>query len=121
MNPAAKQFDIIMGVDIHLVQPPGPVPPIPIPHPFFGIVFDPMAFIPGLGSSILVNGVPLAQAGTAAQDIPVHVPLGGTFLTPPANEGSCLWAAPPSSPKESLSPTRVTRRFPAMPWAMSAR
>jgi uncharacterized Zn-binding protein involved in type VI secretion len=87
MNPAAKQFDIVMGVDIHLVQPPGPVPPLPVLHPFIGIIFDPVAFIPGLGSSILVNGVPLANAGTAAQDIPVHFPLGGSFIKPPANEG----------------------------------
>ena len=28
MNPAAKHFDLVLGVDIHLVQPPGPVPPV---------------------------------------------------------------------------------------------
>lgn len=87
MNPAAKEFDIVMGVDIHIVQPPGPVPPLPIPHPFIGIVFDPMDFIPVLGATISVNGVPRAQAGSAAKDIPAHIPLGGMFLKPPANEG----------------------------------
>jgi RHS repeat-associated protein len=87
MNPAAKEFDIVMGVDIHIVQPPPPAPPLPIPHPFIGIVFDPMDFIPILGATILVNGVPRAQAGSAAKDIPVHIPLGGVFVKPPANEG----------------------------------
>lgn len=87
MNPAAKEFDIVMGVDIHIVQPPGPVPPLPIPHPFIGIVFDPMDFIPVMGATIIVNGVPRAQAGSAAKDIPVHIPLGGMFVKPPGNEG----------------------------------
>ena len=87
MNPAAKEFDIVMGVDIHIVLPPPPAPPLPIPHPFIGIVFDPMDFIPLLGATIMVNGVPRAQAGSAAKDIPAHIPLGGTFIKPPGNEG----------------------------------
>jgi hypothetical protein len=29
-----KQFDPVMGIDTHLIQPPGPVPPVPVPHPF---------------------------------------------------------------------------------------
>ena len=48
---AAKQMDMVMGVDIHLIQPPGPVPPIPIPHPFIGMVLDPSTF----GSTVLIN------------------------------------------------------------------
>jgi RHS repeat-associated protein len=51
------------------------------------MVFDPMDFVPLLGATILVNGVPRAQAGTGAKDIPVHFPLGGTFIKPPGNEG----------------------------------
>lgn len=87
MNPAAKHFDIVMGVDIHIVQPPGPVPPLPIPHPFIGLVWDPMDYVPVLGASVLVNGVPRAQAGSAAKEMPVHFPIGGTFVKPPGNEG----------------------------------
>ncbi len=87
MMLAAKQYDIVMGVDIHIIQPPGPVPPIPIPHPFIGMVFDPIDFIPIVGATIIVNGIPRAQAGTAAKDIPPHIPLGGVFVKPPANEG----------------------------------
>ena len=40
MLPASKHLDIVLGVDIHIIQPPGPVPPVPIPHPFIGIVMD---------------------------------------------------------------------------------
>ena len=38
MMPAAKHFDPILGIDIHIIQPPGPVPPVPIPHPFIGFL-----------------------------------------------------------------------------------
>ena len=82
-----KQFDTIMGVDIHIIQPPGPVPPVPIPHPFIGIVFDPMEFIPFIGASILVNGIPRAQAGTTVKGLPPHFPIGGMFVKPPTNDG----------------------------------
>ena len=82
-----KQFDMIIGVDIHIVQPPGPVPPVPIPHPFIGIVFDPMEFVPFIGASILVNGIPRAQAGTAVKSVPPHIPIGGMFIKPPMSEG----------------------------------
>ncbi|MEP7321563.1 MAG: DUF6531 domain-containing protein, partial [Saprospiraceae bacterium] len=87
MMLAAKQYDIVMGVDIHIVQPPGPVPPVPIPHPFIGIVFDPMDFVPIVGATVYVNGIPRAQAGTAAKNMPSHIPIGGVFVKPPANEG----------------------------------
>ncbi|MEZ4959579.1 MAG: DUF6531 domain-containing protein [Saprospiraceae bacterium] len=84
---AAKAYDIVMGVDIHIIQPPGPVPPIPIPHPFIGMILDPMDFVPMVGATVYVNNMPRAQAGTAAKDIPPHIPIGGVFVKPPANEG----------------------------------
>jgi len=43
---AAKQFDIVMGIDIHLVNMPPAPAPVPMPHPFIGIVFDPISFLP---------------------------------------------------------------------------
>lgn len=82
-----KQFDIVLGVDIHIIQPPGPVPPVPIPHPFVGMVFDPMEFVPILGASNMVNGIPRAQAGTTVKATPPHFPIGGTFVKPPSNDG----------------------------------
>jgi RHS repeat-associated protein len=86
MMPAAKAFDPVLGVDIHIVQPPGPVPPIPVPHPFVGILFDPMEFVPVIGATVMVNGVPRAIAGTAGKAVPPHIPIGGMFVKPPANE-----------------------------------
>lgn len=40
MTPASKHLDIVMGIDIHFIQYSGPVPPLPIPHPFIGLIFD---------------------------------------------------------------------------------
>ena len=84
---AAKMFDMVMGVDIHIIQPPPPAPPVPIPHPFIGMVLDPMEFLPFIGASVYVNGMPRAQAGNEAKAIPPHIPMGGTFIKPVGNEG----------------------------------
>ncbi len=87
MMPAAKHFDIVLGVDVHLVVTP-PAPPLPIPHPFIGMVFDPSDFIPLLGATVWVNGFPRAQAGTSGKNSPAHIPLGAKFVMPTiANEG----------------------------------
>jgi RHS repeat-associated protein len=83
---AAKAFDPVTGVDVHIIQPPGPVPPVPVPHPFVGMLVDPMDFAPVIGSTVMVNGMPRATAGTGGQCIPPHIPIGGTFIKPPANE-----------------------------------
>lgn len=86
MMPAAKHFDPVLGVDIHIVQPPGPVPPVPVPHPFIGMVVDPMDYVPFLGATVMVGGIPRAQAGTAGKNVPPHIPIGGVFVKPPGNE-----------------------------------
>lgn len=83
---AAKQFDPVLGVDIHIIQPPGPVPPVPIPHPFVGMVMDPFDFIPVIGGTVHVNGIPRATAGSAGIAAPPHIPIGGVFVKPPGNE-----------------------------------
>ncbi len=102
MMPAAKHFDPVLGVDIHIVQPPGPVPPLPVPHPFVGFIFDPIEYIPitiplpipfvgvipiPLYASIKINGMLRAIAGTMGKTVPgIHFPIGGTFVKPPSNE-----------------------------------
>jgi RHS repeat-associated protein len=87
MMPAAKHFDPILGVDIHIIQPPGPVPPVPIPHPYVGIVFDAFDYVPVLGSTVNVNGVPRAIAGSSGKVATgMHFPIGGSFVKPPSNE-----------------------------------
>src|SRR6185295_10758994 len=55
---AAKHLDPIMGIDVHIVQAPGPVPPAPIPHPYIGMVLDVMDYLPKIGATVKVNGLP---------------------------------------------------------------
>ena len=86
MMPAAKHYDPVVGVDIHIIQPPGPVPPVPIPHPFVGFLIDPFDYVPILGATVMINGIPRAIAGTAGKCVPPHIPIGGTFIKPPGNE-----------------------------------
>src|SRR5436309_2553702 len=37
-QPAAKQGDKITATDMHLIQPPGPVSPVLVPHDFSGTI-----------------------------------------------------------------------------------
>jgi RHS repeat-associated protein len=83
---AITHLNPVLGVDIHIIQPPGPVPPVPIPHPYVGIVFDPADYVPIIGSTVSIHGLPRAIAGTAGKPIPSHIPIGGTFIKPPGNE-----------------------------------
>ncbi|QRK13385.1 hypothetical protein JQX13_00095 [Archangium violaceum] len=83
--PAVKHLDPVLGIDLHfIITPPGAV--VPIPHPHIGIVFDPFDYIPIIGSTVLVNGLPRAQAGTGGVTLPPHFPIGGAFAKPPGNE-----------------------------------
>ena len=86
MMHAITHLNPVLGVDVHIVQPPGPVPPVPIPHPYVGIVFDPADYVPIIGSSVSIHGLPRAIAGTAGKPIPSHIPIGGTFIKPPGYE-----------------------------------
>jgi RHS repeat-associated protein len=83
---ALKHFDPIIAVDVHIVQPPGPVPPLPLPHPHVAMIFDPMDYVPILGATVKVNGLFAAKAGTGGQAAPPHIPMGGMFVKPPTNE-----------------------------------
>jgi uncharacterized Zn-binding protein involved in type VI secretion len=83
-QPAAKQNDHIMSIDIHLIQPPGPVPPVPVPHPFTGVIDG------NLSSDVKIMGLPAATVGSTATNTPSHVPIGGTFVIPPTNQGTIL-------------------------------
>lgn len=84
---AAKHFDPVLGVDIHMIQPPGPVPPIPVPHPFVGMLIDPVEYAPYIGGTVKVNGMMRGVAGTGGKNLPPHIPIGGVFIPPiPGNE-----------------------------------
>ena len=83
-------MDPVMGVDIHIIMIPTPAGPVPtpIPHPFIGMVIDPMDYVPIVGATVIVNGMPVGVAGTGAKNIPPHIPMGGPFgPPPPGNEG----------------------------------
>ena len=41
---------------------PGPVPPVPIPHPYVGMLIDPFDYVPIVGSTVLINGMHRGQA-----------------------------------------------------------
>jgi RHS repeat-associated protein len=86
---AVKHFDPVVGIDVHIVLLPTPAGPIPtpLPTPFIGMVFDPVDYLPLVGATVKVNGLPRAHAGTGVFALPVHVPLAGPFLKPPGNEG----------------------------------
>jgi uncharacterized Zn-binding protein involved in type VI secretion len=83
-QPAAKQGDMIIAIDVHLIQPPAPSPPVPIPHPFNGLIDG------GLSSNVKIEGRPAATLGSTATNTPPHVPLGGTFVNPPRNQGKIV-------------------------------
>ena len=81
---AAKQGDQISAVDFHLIQPPPPAPPIVVPHPFTGTIDG------GLSADVKIMGKPAAIINSTASNTPPHLPIGGTFIKPPANRASII-------------------------------
>lgn len=83
-QPAAKQGDHVTAIDMHLIQPPGPVSPVPVPHPFNGLIDN------NLSPNVTVQGRPAATLGSTATNTPPHIPLGGTFVVPPKNQATII-------------------------------
>jgi uncharacterized Zn-binding protein involved in type VI secretion len=83
-QPAAKQGDMVMATDIHIVMIPSPGGPIPtpLPNPFLGQLDG------SLVSDVKIQGKPAAVQGSTATNVPSHIPAGGPFQTPPANKGT---------------------------------
>jgi hypothetical protein len=82
---AAKHTDMIVGLDMHMVQPPPPAPPVMVPHPVAGMIMDPADYDPN-ACTIFVNGLPRARAGSMCLMSPPHIPIGGMFVKPPLSE-----------------------------------
>ncbi|MDD4272155.1 MAG: PAAR domain-containing protein [Desulfobacter postgatei] len=83
-QPAAKQSDKILGMDIHIIlipTPGGPVP-TPIPHPFSGDIDG------DLSSDVNIEGKPAATVDSTATNTPSHIPQGGSFQSPPSNRAT---------------------------------
>lgn len=90
-QPAAKKGDQIVGVDIHIVIVPGAPPvPVPLPHPFTGIVGG------GLSSDVNIMGMPAATVDSTADNTPAHVPTppGTAFQKPPENKATIKIGSP---------------------------
>jgi uncharacterized Zn-binding protein involved in type VI secretion len=85
-KPAAKQGDLIVATDIHIVMiptPGGPVP-TPLPHPFAGQLDN------ALSADVNIEGKPAATQGSKASNSPPHLPQSGPFQSPPKNQGEVL-------------------------------
>lgn len=83
-QPAAKQGDQVIATDTHIVMIPSPGGPVPtpLPHPFVGMLDG------QLSSDVNIEGKPAATEGSTATNSPSHIPQGGPFQTPPANQGT---------------------------------
>ena len=86
-QPAAKQGDRIVAIDMHIVlvpAPPGPPVPTPLPHPFMGLLNA------GLSPNVNIMGRPAATLGSTATNSPAHVPTspGISFQKPPLNRAT---------------------------------
>jgi uncharacterized Zn-binding protein involved in type VI secretion len=85
-KPAAKQGDMIVATDIHIVMIPSPGGPIPtpLPHPFVGQLDG------QLSTDVNIQGKPAATQGSTTTNSPAHIPQGGPFQSPPKNRGEVL-------------------------------
>jgi uncharacterized Zn-binding protein involved in type VI secretion len=83
-QPAARQGDRIVAIDTHLIQPPGPTSPVPVPHPFSGVIDG------NLSPDVTIGGAAAATVGSTATNTPPHLPIGGSFVTPPSNRATII-------------------------------
>jgi uncharacterized Zn-binding protein involved in type VI secretion len=82
---AAKQGDRITASDTHMIQPPGPSSPALVPgHQFNGLIGG------GLSGDVNIERRAAATVDSTATNTPPHVPLGGSFVTPPTNQGTII-------------------------------
>jgi uncharacterized Zn-binding protein involved in type VI secretion len=83
-QPAARQGDRITAIDTHLIQPPGPTSPVPVPHPFSGIIDG------GTSPDVKIDKAAAATKDSTATNTPPHLPIGGSFVNPPSNKGTIM-------------------------------
>jgi uncharacterized Zn-binding protein involved in type VI secretion len=89
-QPAANQGDKVVAMDTHIIlvpSPGGPVP-TPIPHPFNGMIDA------SLSANVMVMGLPAATLGSVADNLPPHIPIGGSFSKPPTNKAQIITGSP---------------------------
>jgi uncharacterized Zn-binding protein involved in type VI secretion len=84
---AAKQGDLIVGTDTHVVMVPSPSGQVPTPTP--GHIFK-APLSEGLSSDVMIEGKPAATVGSVARtNLAEHMPLppGVAFQFLPSFEG----------------------------------
>jgi RHS repeat-associated protein len=110
---ASTWFDLVIGVDLHFELVPPPMLPVPFPHPFVGLVFDPIGLAAGLAISnaigmafgdsfkgpVLINSMPANTTGTEAKNTFV-LPH---FIIPPGT----MWAPMVRVPKPPIIPGKA--------------
>jgi uncharacterized Zn-binding protein involved in type VI secretion len=57
---------------------------VTVPHPFSGVIDR------DFSTDVLINGQGAALKDSGATNTPSHVPIGGSFVTPPSNRASIL-------------------------------
>jgi uncharacterized Zn-binding protein involved in type VI secretion len=82
-QPAARQNDKVVGVDIHIVMIPNPSgeTPTPLPHPFAGKI------VGGCSTNVKIEGAPAAVVGSEVKNDMNHIPMGPRFQKNPTNKG----------------------------------
>lgn len=87
-QPAARQGDSVVGVDIHVVMVPSPGGPVPtpLPHPFSGTLEQ------DLSTDVTIDGKAAATKDSVAVNNPPHIPTppGTSFQKPPDNKGPVI-------------------------------
>lgn len=68
---ASKHFDLVMALDIHWILIAGV--PVPLPYPFFGIIFDPADYL-----SLISIPIPAIPALGISE--PMTLPLGSSVM-----------------------------------------
>ena len=83
-QPGAKKGDKIVAIDTRLIKPPGESPPVRVAHSFNGIMGG------KLSRDVKIMGMPAATVDSTANNLPPHVPIGGTFVNPPSNQATII-------------------------------
>ena len=97
-----------MATDTHLIIPPPPASgTVPTPHSFSGILDG------GLSADVQIQGRAAAMAGSTATNTPVHMPIGGTFASPPKNQGRIVRGSATAACRKRTAAARPLERIEA--------
>ncbi len=77
---ASTHFTPVVGLDTHFTT----LPPFNPFQPFIGLVFDPMDYIPFIGTNVYINGAKRAVSDTSGVLITMfHIPIASPFALAP--------------------------------------